>query len=267
MIVDDEAYARKGIISLFPWGKYGMQVAGEAASGEKALEWMERHPIDILFTDLTMPGMSGLELMREASRRHADLKSVVLTCHQDFGYIQEALRLGAIDYIVKTQLEMDKVDAMLERIVRRFRQERRSAALWPGGQSAPAEAPGELPASDGRARYSDEVVQAVMHAVQYIRDHLFEGITQEEVARAANMSRGYFSLCFRDIVGQSFGHYVKRLKVEAAKELLLKTTMPVYAVADRLGFLDEKYFSKQFRELVGMTPSEYRRQELRGPQS
>ncbi|WP_127497359.1 response regulator transcription factor [Paenibacillus glycanilyticus] len=252
LIVDDEIYARKGLISVLPWEKHGFKVIGEASSGEKALEFLRSHPTDVVFTDLTMPGMSGFELMKEALKVHPELKVVVLTCHQDFGFIQDAMRLGAIDYIVKTQLEKEKLGEVLERIAARVKH---GHPAYPG---YPDKAPDQ--SGEQRRKYSDEVVGSIRQAVKFINENLLEGIHQEEAARAANMSRGYFSACFKDIVGTPFSDYVRSRKIQKAEELLLRTTKPVYWIADRLGFQDEKYFSKLFREQTGRTPTEYREQ-------
>lgn len=251
LILDDEIYARKGLISVLPWEKHGFKIIGEASSGEKALEFLRNHETDVVFTDLTMPGMSGFEFMKEALKEHRELKAVVLTCHQDFGCIQDALRLGAIDYIVKTQLEKEKLEEVLERIAARVKHDQSSHhhhELFPDHNN------------ESRKKYSDEVVGSIRHAVKFINDHVLGGIHQEEAARAANMSRGYFSSCFKDIVGTSFVDYVRSRKIMKAEELLLQTTKPIYWIADQLGFQDEKYFSKLFREQIGRTPTEYREQ-------
>lgn len=73
--------------------------------------------------------MSGLELMKELQIVAPAIKVVVVTCHQDFDYIQDALRLGAIDYIVKTQLEDQNLDEVLARIAKRVRSSSGEAAL------------------------------------------------------------------------------------------------------------------------------------------
>jgi YesN/AraC family two-component response regulator len=250
LIVDDEIYARKGLISVLPWEKFGFKIIGEASSGEKALEFLQNHGADVVFTDLTMPGMSGFDLMRETGNRYPDMRTVVLTCHQDFGFIQEAMRLGAIDYIVKTQLEKEKLEEVLERIANRIKHDNKKIGeYYPG------------PDNELGKRYSEEVVSSINNAVQFIHDRLLAGIHQEEVAKAVNMSRGYFSVCFKDIVGTPFGDYVRSLKIQTAEKLLRKTNKPIYWIAGQLGFQDEKYFSKIFREQIGMTPSEYREQK------
>ncbi|GGG79023.1 response regulator transcription factor [Paenibacillus radicis (ex Gao et al. 2016)] len=133
-IVDDESLVRKGLKMIFPWEKYGIEIIGEAASGERAKLYLQEHPntVQLLVTDITMPGMTGLELMHWVREFDASIKMVVLTCHQDFDYIQEALRIGAIDYIVKTQLETQDLDELLERIAVKVAEDKSGAAAQTG---------------------------------------------------------------------------------------------------------------------------------------
>ena len=116
LIVDDEKIVRKGLASFMPWKEFGMVVVGEASNGENALQFMETNKVDLLLTDLSMPVMSGIELMREVRQRYPHIQIVVMTLHQEFEYVQEALRLGAIDYIAKTQLEKEQFEDVLGRI-------------------------------------------------------------------------------------------------------------------------------------------------------
>ncbi|WP_135555907.1 response regulator [Paenibacillus cymbidii] len=121
LIVDDDKLVRKGLIHTMPWADYDMEIVGEANHGVSALEFMNTHHVDLLITDLTMPVMSGIELMRKTRALYPHVWIVVLTFHQEFELIQEALRIGAIDYIAKVQLEIEKVEQVLERIVKRIR--------------------------------------------------------------------------------------------------------------------------------------------------
>jgi two-component system response regulator YesN len=105
LIVDDDKLARKGLISIMPWLSHGMEVVGEAANGVKALEFLKEHPVDLMFVDLAMPVMSGIELLQETRSKYPNLRFVVLTFHEDFEYVQTALRLGAMDYISKVRME------------------------------------------------------------------------------------------------------------------------------------------------------------------
>ena len=106
LIVDDEALVRTGIRHSVPWANYQMQVAAEAASVQEAIDVIHGpQRIDVVFTDIVMPGPNGLELLRWLRDHHPFITAVVLSYHNEFSYIQDALRLGVADYIVKTELD------------------------------------------------------------------------------------------------------------------------------------------------------------------
>ncbi|UUZ79030.1 response regulator [Paenibacillus sp. P26] len=128
LIVDDDHLVRKGFIAMMPWQTHCIEVVGEAGNGRKALEFLAEHEVDLLITDLAMPVMSGIDLMREVKKRYPQVSVVVLTFHQDFEWIQEALRLGALDYITKVELEEERLEEVLRRVVERFRERKVPAA-------------------------------------------------------------------------------------------------------------------------------------------
>ena len=102
LVVEDDKLARKGLIHAMPWSGCDMEVIGEAGNGQSALDFLESHEVDLMLTDLAMPVMSGIELMRIARSRYPTLLCVVLTLHLDFEYTQEAIRnITAITRIIK----------------------------------------------------------------------------------------------------------------------------------------------------------------------
>ncbi len=80
-----------------------------------------------------------------------------------------------------------------------------------------------------------------------------------EAARNAQMSYGYFSRCFHDIVGVSFIDYCTQVRMEHAKQLLENTDKSIQEIAFSVGYNDEKYFSRTFKKLTGLIPSDYRK--------
>jgi two-component system response regulator YesN len=459
LVVDDDKLVRKGLISAMPWAEFDMQVVGEANNGEKALEFLVSNDVDLMLTDLAMPVMSGIELMRAARQKYPKLYIVVLTLHQDFDYIQEALRLGAIDYIAKVQLEKERFEEVLGRVHSRIREEMKKAAptdaadtygsdagyallskdeqadvrwllelplfaerepeeidgnvwLWTPDNDTNAGGSGLAqsallsrisghdgwtvmkleglagqkkyfihrllrgyrqkdffydydpsvryfeksvesmqavhPAADEeafaslkeqwlslewvhheplhnklrdelkmlrlpvprivqllfllenewnrvyssvadksiaqperigswhevqswlqsvrgltaqithQAQYSQEVVDCIMKAVKIVQEEMDRQLFAADVAKRVNMSRSYFSQCFKDIAGKSFNEYLRHARIEKAKEYLLHTNKSVQWIAERTGYMDEKYFSRLFREHAGMLPSEFR---------
>jgi two-component system response regulator YesN len=454
MVVDDDNLVRKGLISVMPWKKFGMEVVGEASNGLKALEFLESHNVDLMLTDLAMPVMSGVELIRRVRKEFPHVYTVVLTLHQDFEYIQEALRLGAIDYIAKVQLEKDCFEEVLERIYNRMMEEPRrdynanesisidtgyallsinktireywikewhdksdvsmieadtnlwfwtqpfeqSNQLWlerllkemgtkPGWglirlsglmgkpnkdvhrrlreyrdkdffyDYVPDSGVGALSLQEAdshkqvrseesmdrlkeqwssnewiyqdgvfhdhlhalklmrlpqamllgllyslidkwnllfysvgvekiklpdsfdswehvyswcitirntirkaiiRPSFSQEVVECILKAVQIAHDEMSQQITAVNLAKRVNMSRSYFSQCFKEIAGSNFSDYLRQVRMEKAKEYLLYTNRTIQWIAENVGYADEKYFSRTFREQTGMLPSKYR---------
>lgn len=255
LVVDDEKLARKGLISIMPWRQYGFCIVGEASDGKAAVDFIRQNTVDLAIIDLAMPVMSGLDLMKIVRREFPGISMVVLTCHADFGFIQEALRLGAIDYIVKTQLEVEKMDVTLERIAARILQNHAPDRCDCGrGIELPR------PEEDGPAaeKLSEEIVESIMNAVKMIKENLREEISQDAVAKKVNLSRSYFSRCFKEVVGLSYGEYLRELKIAKSKELLGRTNKPVYWIAEQMGFRDDNYFSRFFREHTGFLPKDYR---------
>ncbi|MFC4809720.1 response regulator transcription factor [Paenibacillus sp. GCM10023250] len=157
LIVDDDKLARKGLISILPWAEHDMTVVGEAANGAKALEFMERHEVDLMFVDLSMPVMSGMELLRVARQKFPGLRSVVLSFHEEFENVQTAYRMGVLDYISKVRLESEDDEQILKRIRQQMTSEARLPAPAPRAAELPAwpaAAPGPSGGSADEARWA-----------------------------------------------------------------------------------------------------------------
>lgn len=445
LIVDDDKLVRKGLISAMPWKAFGMEIVGEANNGENALKFIETHPIDLLITDLSMPVMSGIELMRVVREKYPLIQIVVLSLHQDFEYVQEALRLGAIDYIAKIQLEQEQFEEVLSRIVKLMeRQDGAKGAssdqlengtitggelyvyyslypnmednrispavpehaaeaepgIWytcePPAATAPADPntaiirfcgmegmdrktilqlirsygkkhlfydynpekadiciqADELLTQDNdgsvipmdklkeswtaanwiyeddvfqdqlwelkelrmppvrlariffslsdewnrlyhailnepiaiedfflswyrfelwlqevrerirlantKPLFSPEIQRSIVKAMSLVQHNISEPMTSSEIAQMVNMSGSYFSQCFKQYVGRTYTDYVRDIRMERAKEYLRSTNKTIQWIAEQIGYSDEKYFSRLFREHVGALPSEYR---------
>lgn len=125
IIVDDEPIIRIGLRTLIDWEVHGLTLIGEASDGEEALELIRRHQVDILVTDIRMPRMDGLELIRRAKAQQADLGVLVLSCLDDFSYVKEAMKLGARDYILKPTMEPEELIKVLNNIGDQLTNERK----------------------------------------------------------------------------------------------------------------------------------------------
>jgi two-component system, response regulator YesN len=108
--------------------------------------------------------------------------------------------------------------------------------------------------------YSSDIILNMMKAVRYMRDSEDYHLKRDELAAKLLMSGSYFSQCFKDIVGLTFGEYMKEIRLEKAMFYLVHTDWPIYKIAEKTGFQDEKYFSKSFNGFAGSNPNEYRKQ-------
>ncbi|WP_322923239.1 response regulator [Paenibacillus campi] len=101
ILVDDEILIRESIRERIDWENERFHYCGDAADGELALPLIEQHLPDIVITDIKMPFMDGLELCAVVRQRFPHIKVIILSGHDDFHYVQTALRLGATDYCLK----------------------------------------------------------------------------------------------------------------------------------------------------------------------
>lgn len=122
LLVDDEQYVRQEMATIVDWRAFGMELVGEASNGHEALRILSEQSVDLLFTDLSMPGISDLDYLAEVRKRYPELRIVVLTMHQEFHFIQEALRLGVDDYIAKVQIDRETFPKLLGEIANRVKQ-------------------------------------------------------------------------------------------------------------------------------------------------
>ena len=442
-VVDDEKLVRRGIIGLIDWEKYGMEVVGDSGNSQETLEFLKREEVDLLFSDLEMPGLSGVPFLQEVKKVRPEIQIVVLTMHQEFELIQQSLRVGILDYITKAQIEGENVDAFMESIRERYREtvrytqlsERRvgpeEISIWEAPDKKQGKAfagllkkagvgfeklddrhlllqegvqtdeflkapeaeqsslicltevkgiaysqledllkgtvkeklfqdgepgrmvyeycypelvntqPGESRKTvlelsmkmefmlvqkvyeetleiirhaalnneervaafyhfnlhwcefSGKdfSRYFEEVgsfrwwyewkgwfdeirkkvlervgedreelesIQAIHQAMNYIREHMDREITLEELLRLTGMSKSYFSRNFKDVTGKTFVTYLNDMRIETAKKYLTETKQPIYWIASQVGYVDEHYFRRVFRERTGVAPKQFR---------
>lgn len=114
LIVDDEQVVRVYLQSIVNWEQYDCQVVTTCENGMEALEVMAQQPIDLILTDLEMPKMNGLQLIEEIRSRGYQTKVIVLSNHSDYDLSREVMKLGALDYYVKTNVKEADIISMIE---------------------------------------------------------------------------------------------------------------------------------------------------------
>ncbi|MFS0726537.1 response regulator [Paenibacillus sp. 1P07SE] len=133
IIVDDELLMRIGLRSMIQWEDHGFQLAGEASNGKEALEVAAKVSPDLIITDVRMPTMDGIELIRQARRLMPECKYVIVSNFDEFRYVKEAMQLGASDYLIKCEIKPDSLVQLLSQIKELFahRKQDRERELLP----------------------------------------------------------------------------------------------------------------------------------------
>ncbi|MDF2594924.1 MAG: two component transcriptional regulator, AraC family [Clostridia bacterium] len=104
VLADDETIVRTSIITLIDWEALGFQLIGNAANGKGILSILENHHVDVVLTDIKMPIMDGIELIKELNTKPKPPLTVVLSAYNDFPLVRNAFKLGASDYILKSDI-------------------------------------------------------------------------------------------------------------------------------------------------------------------
>ena len=143
LIVDDDSLIHVTLRSLIDWESCGCTVVQDCSGGSQALSYLMEHPVDLLITDIKMPGMDGLELMRQLRQSGSIPVTVVLSGYDEFELVREAFRLGAYDYLLKGNISQTSLTQLLNGL-----REKVFHASGPNPASAPAGAGAELEDGD-----------------------------------------------------------------------------------------------------------------------
>ncbi|WP_347551388.1 response regulator transcription factor [Pseudalkalibacillus hwajinpoensis] len=117
LVVDDEMLIRQGIINYIDWEQEGFQIVGEASNGNEALSLIESLQPHIILTDVVMPGMDGIELVRVVKEKYPAIEIMVLSSFENFDYVRSTFQSGVADYILKPKLNAEGLIKTLRRIV------------------------------------------------------------------------------------------------------------------------------------------------------
>ena len=241
LVVEDEELIRKGIILTVDWTALGCVVAGEASNGEEGLEAAERLHPELIITDLKMPKMDGLQMIKELRERGNNAAVIILTAYDSFAYAQQAIRLGAVDFLVKPFH-----DGELEAAVLALKEKN-------SGQKESALPEVTLPEyrKGVQSRY-------VGQAMEYIaKNYSDPGLSVGGIAEVLGISEGHLSHSFKKETDYTLLNYLTRVRIRRAMELLRDGKHRVYEVTELAGYRDITYFSSIFKKMTGMSPTEY----------
>ena len=239
-IADDEIWIVLGLTKLLQRSDFDINVIGTANNGLTAREEIEALKPEIVFTDIRMPGMTGLELLQSIHESSPDTEIVIISGYAEFEYAQQAVKLHAYDYLLKPIKEEE-----LKRVLDNFQ----------AHQQEKADSKDSVTATDSMGRRDSTIDRVVAD----IRNHYTEDITLTHLADKYNISTGRLSTMIKEELQMNYSDYIASLRIQRAKELLQNEVLSIQEIAEQVGYNDYFYFTKVFKKVQGISPSKYRK--------
>jgi len=242
VIVDDEEDIRYLIKYMIEKSDKDFEVVGEATDGESGIELCKELVPDVVFADIRMPVMGGLEMIGKLKDILPSVQTIIISGYGYFSYAQEAMRQGAVGYLLKSYKEKTNKRRM-ENEIKKFKNS------WKQ--------------KDNESLDIDIENEQIKKALFYIHENYSTDITLEDTAGAVFMNSSYFSALFKKELGRSFISYVNKLRMEKAIKLLDEERFKVVEIAHILGFRDVSYFNRVFKKYYGYVPSKHQKNKKR----
>lgn len=239
LIADDEDTIRNGIAKYIQLHTDRFEKMYLASNGQEAVDIIFREKPDIMFLDVQMPLKNGIEVMQEAKRADILPYTLILSGYDEFKYCQQALRLGAKEYLLKPVRSSDILKVLNKVADELFGAKEKKE---PEGDRNPL----------------------VERAKEYVGEHYYENLALTDVADKVGVTAGYLSTLFQKQMEKGFVDYLNEIRIDHACTYLRQNYLKTYEIAYKVGFNDEKYFSKVFKKITGQSPTEYRKHSMSG---
>ncbi|AOY77133.1 response regulator transcription factor [Clostridium formicaceticum] len=241
MIVEDEPIERKALRMILSRHFFNLDIVEDAKNGIEAVDLAKIYKPDIILMDIKMPENTGLEAQKRIIKFLPEVKTIVLTAYSDFNYAQEAIKSGAVDYLLKPANAGD-IKTAVEKAI----------ASIQNKESLKTNHPQPIDVSEN-------VLEAAM---SYIEKNFTEKITLDTVANFVHLHPQYFSKYFKKNLGITFTDYIAKLRIEKAKNLMIHPEKTIAQVALEVGYTDPAYFSKVFLKYEQQSPYKYKRNNI-----
>ena len=239
LLLDDEPWELIGLEKTFHWAAMGFEVVDMLSDSVDAFDVICSKKPDVVFTDIRMPEIDGIQLMKMTRAQGLDTEFVVISGFAEFSYAQEALRQGAFDYWVKPVL-LEDADRLLQRLAKRLEEKQNVQ--------------GTAAVEKSEAGIADNLEELI----EYVRENYRSDLSLKEIAHKFHLNNTYCSEYFKKAAGKTFSEYIKDLRMKAAGEYLAGTGLTIADICGRVGYKDYYYFNKVFKKHFGTPPAKYR---------
>lgn len=240
LIADDEDMIRNGLAKYIKLHTDRFDKIYLAENGQIAIDTIFRYEPEIMLLDVQMPLKNGIEVMQETQRAGILPCTIILSGYDEFKYAQQALHYGAKDYLLKPSRSSDILKMLNDMADGLFGTSENKAVM------------------DGSARNN-----FVEIAKEFMKESYYQNLTLNSVAEKVGITAGYLSTLFSQTMNCTFIDYLNEIRIEHACTYLHQNYLKTYEIAYKVGYNDEKYFSKVFKKITGMSPSEYKKVENR----
>jgi len=241
ILIDDESIIVEGLRRVVPWADFGCEVVATAHDASKGAALIREHNPHILFTDIRMPGQSGLSMLAGMRSEFPDMQVAVLTGYRDFTYAQEAIRLGVTRFLLKPS-KMDEIKEALQEMTKKLASLHQQEEE-PVSEDEPSQNAGSF---------------IVNRAISYMSENYREKLTLQEVADCCYVSQWHLSKLLNKYAEKSFYDILNSIRIQAAKELLVDPSLKIGDISEMVGYADTAHFARTFKKLENMSANEYR---------
>jgi two-component system response regulator YesN len=251
LIVDDEALIRNGLRQAVVWNEMGFEVVETVGNSAQAREVLKSSEVDVLMTDIQMPGKTGLELATEAKVLRPKIRIVVISGYDRFDYAVTALRMQVDDYILKP-LNPKVIESVFLSLKMKMDEECRKDC---GKGESLNEERAFATESDADICSHSLLVKRVKRMIeeQYANpDFSLSGLADD-----LGFSYNYLSFVFSKKAGISMKFYLTFVRMEKAKELVSQRKHKINDIAKLVGYSNPRYFTDAFRNYYKVPPTKY----------
>ncbi len=239
IIAEDERLIANNIAKHIEAENPRFKVTGIYSNGKDALDAIENQTPDVVFTDISMPVMTGLELASKIHDTMSNVKTVIITGYADFEYAKEALHYNVEDYLLKP-LDKNELRKVLKKLELALTQ------ISDAARSENSSDPGMSP---------EEIVILVK---DYVQKNYSKELDLSLISQNLGFSPSYLTKVFNKVENTTPSKYIRNFRMGIAKQLLGDEKMSIQQVASCVGYNDPFHFSKSFKQSVGITPTQYR---------
>ena len=239
IIIDDDAGTSNNLGNYFPWEEHGFQVMEKFYDGYTACEYLKKHTVDLIISDIKMPVMDGIELAKWLYDQGRREKIIFISGYKDFDYAQKAMEYGVSYYCLKP-VTYREIKQKLANIRQALEQEKKAEL-----EREP----------EGEASIKEKQIRKMK---DYIRAN-YRDVTLEGLAEHMKKNPAYLSRFFKENTHLNLSVYITQVRMGKALSFLRDEEFgTIYEIAEKVGYTNAVSFSKAFQKQYGVTPSEYR---------